>query len=326
MQNNPESLILQTTNADAIAACEKIQSLWSNYGSLNRYRLSGGETQSIIVKHIQIPERIAHPRGWNTKRSHQRKIDSYQVERHWYQYYSKRCTPDCRVPQCLAAEAGDNEVILLLEDLDSAGFARRISEAGLEEIQTCLKWLAHFHAAFMGHSGDGLWPTGTYWHLDTRPDELQALEDPALKSAAAEIDRALTDCPYQTLVHGDAKLANFCFSQDGRKVAAVDFQYVGRGCGMKDVAYFIGSCLNEDDCHRYEQALLHYYFQILEQALCANSSSIHFADLEQSWRPMYAFAWADFHRFVKGWSPEHWKLHSYSEALTQDVLKELQSR
>jgi len=40
-------------------------------------------------------------------------------------------------------------------------------------------------------------------------------------------------------VHGDAKLANFCFSRDGKKVAAVDFQYVDGGCGMKDLSRII---------------------------------------------------------------------------------------
>jgi thiamine kinase-like enzyme len=67
-----------------------------------------------------------------------------------------------------------------------------------------------------------------------------------LKEAAPVIDEKLNTCAYKTFVHGDAKLANFCFAPDGQ-VAGVDFQYVGGGCGMKDVAYFIGSCLNEKD-------------------------------------------------------------------------------
>ena len=117
-------------------------------------------------------------------------------------------------------------------------------------------WLAHFHATFMGETPDGLWEVGSYWHLDTRPDELEALDDVHLKQAAGEIDALLRAARFQTFVHGDAKLANFCFSEDGTQVAAVDFQYVGGGCGMKDVAYFIGSCLYEEDCERHEAALL----------------------------------------------------------------------
>ena len=48
-------------------------------------------------------------------------------------------------------------------------------------------------------------------------------------------------------MHGDAKLANFLFTSDHSQVAGVDFQYVGGGCGMKDVAYLL-SCLDEDAC------------------------------------------------------------------------------
>jgi hypothetical protein len=31
-------------------------------------------------------------------------------------------------------------------------------------------------------------------------------------------------------------------------------------------------------------------------------------------------AWADFHRFLKGWSPDHWKLSDYSERVTREVI------
>lgn len=40
------------------------------------------------------------------------------------------------------------------------------------------------------------------------------MEDRALREAAPLIDRRLAQCPYQTLVHGDAKLANFRFRAD----------------------------------------------------------------------------------------------------------------
>ena len=193
------------------------------------------------------------------------------------------------------------------------------------EMQACLRWLANFHATFIGKQPAGLWAVGTYWHLDTRPDELAVLDDAALKAAAKRIDQRLNNAHYQTFVHGDAKLANFCFSADGEQVAALDFQYVGGGCGMKDVAYFIGSCLYEEDCERYETELLDYYFARLREALGQRDSGIDTDALEQEWRALYPLAWSDFHRFMKGWSPGHWKVHSYSERITREVVARLSS-
>ena len=149
---------------------------------------------------------------------------------------------------------------MLWEDLDVAGFDIRKDNVNLSEMKSCLKWLAHFHANFLGKIPEGLWEEGTYWHLSTRPDELNALKDKELKYAAKAIDQKLKNSTFMTFVHGDAKLANFCFSKDSKKVAAVDFQYVGGGCGMKDVAYFIGSCLNEDECEEHEEELLGVLF------------------------------------------------------------------
>jgi thiamine kinase-like enzyme len=153
--------------------------------------------------------------------------------------------------------------------------------------------------------------------LDTRPDELLAISDNTLREAAPLIDAKLNSCHYQTLVHGDAKLANFCFAADGR-VAAVDYQYVGGGCGMKDVAYFIGSCLTDSECERLEDKILDTYFTALQRELTEPN-----AELEAEWRSLYQVAWADFHRFLKGWSPGHWKLNSYSERVTAEVISNL---
>jgi hypothetical protein len=124
-------------------------------------------------------------------------------------------------------------------------------------------------------------------------------------------------------VHGDAKLANFCFSEDGTKVAAVDFQYVGGGCGMKDLAYFVGSCLYEEDCERLETKILDEYFRELKSAVSKQNLEIDWKDLEENWRSLYPVAWADFHRFLKGWSPDHWKINSYSEKITRKVIQNL---
>jgi len=214
-------------------------------------------------------------------------------------------------------------MFILLEDLDMAGFPVRKDRVSNKELKACLAWLAHFHATFMGRSPDDLWPLGTYWHLATRPDELNALNDVALKKAATLIDKKLSDCTYQSIVHGDAKLADFCFSQSGERVAAVDFQYVGGGCGMKDVAYFIGSCLNEQQCQQQETALLDYYFQVLKESLAVQHTQIDAEAVEQEWRSLFPVAWTDFHRFIKGWSPDHWKINSYSERLAREVISEL---
>lgn len=303
-----------------------MQSLWSGYGEIVRLVLEGGTYPSVILKHISLPDAGSHPRGWNTGLSHQRKMRSYQVEAHWYQQYSHRCIPECCVPECLAVATSENETFILLADLDAAGFNLRKDSVEIADVKACLTWLAHFHARFLGSSAQGLWECGTYWHLETRPDELAALDDVALKKAAPVIDAQLRQCTYQTLVHGDAKLANFCFTGDmpEPKVAAVDFQYAGRGCGMKDVAYFIGSCLNEQDCEALEAELLDGYFCVLTRQL-EKQQVVDAAQVEAQWRPLYATAWADFHRFLKGWSPGHWKLNSYSERLTHQVVSRLRS-
>jgi len=266
MNSNFKDYLLHITQAGGCEEIEVIQSLWSGYGQISRYQLQGATYQTVVVKFISINQIEQHPRGWNTDRSHLRKVKSYEIETYWYQNSAKLCDQNCAIPTLIGTYAEGKDQWIVLEDLNTH-FPLRKYELDMPEIKVCLSWLANFHATFLNHSPIGLWPIGTYWHLDTRPDELEKMGHPELKSKAHAIDSLLNQCKYQTIVHGDAKLANFCFSNEGKKVAAVDFQYVGGGCGMKDVAYFLGSCLHASDCAKYEKELLEYYFGELKIAL-----------------------------------------------------------
>ena len=320
-----DQFILEATEAENLKRLGVVQTLWSGYGSIVRIALEGSKFSSVIVKHVQ-PENGKHPRGWNTDLSHRRKLKSYEVETNWYRDQSNgEINQYARIPKCFGVKNSGLECLIVMEDLDASGYGERRSSVNLEEMHLCVRWLARFHTYNMGRSSDGLWETGTYWHLETRPDELDQLEDPELKAIAPAIDEKLKRSTFKTLVHGDAKLANFCFSQEGSGVAAVDFQYVGGGCGMKDLAYFVGSCFRNQEAEEKEEEILDFYFQELSKAIVSLGSSKSAADIEEDWRPLYKVAWADFHRFMKGWSPGHWKLSDYSERVTREVIDSLKN-
>lgn len=278
---------------------ERIQSLWSGYGEIVRAHLEGGPVESVVVKHVTLSTNKGDI-------GHRRKVRSYEVEQVFYRSFSSRCDDACRVPRLFFARTAP--LVLVLEDLDAAGFVGRRRADGLAR---CLSWLAHFHATFMGVEPRGLWKIGTYWHLATRPEELGRIDDDALRAAAPILDARLNACVHKTLVHGDAKLANFCFAKDGR-VAAVDFQYVGGGCGMKDVAYLISG-------ERDEARLLEHYFRELSPLLKTDVMSA----VEAEWRALYPIACVDFYRFLAGWSPRHFETDAHARSLTRSVLSRL---
>lgn len=320
---------MDATSSTRFEIEEVLQELWSGYGQILRIKLTGSPYQTVVAKFINLSESGNHPRGWNTNISHERKVKSYEIEKYWYEHYNDQCD-HCRTPRLLASMHRGGQILILLEDLDSSGYPLRLTSISIEEARLCLQWLAEFHACFL-HEGDigeskltGLWEIGSYWHLNTRLDELTALKDESLKEVAPSIDRALSNARFQTIVHGDAKLANFCFSEDVSQVAAVDFQYVGGGCGMKDVAYFLGSCFDEATLNANDEGLLDTYFYFLNQSLHSRQSTINSTELISEWRDLYPVACTDFYRFLKGWSPTHWKINHYNELIAQEVIARFQ--
>lgn len=103
----------------------------------------------------------------------------------------------------------------------------------------------------------GVWMKGGYSHLATRrkeynelrvngDSEWSALCEPVEleeRSIAELVDaflypasESVSSSAYQTLIHGDVKSENLFTSVDGSRVAFYDFQYVGLGMGVSDLA------------------------------------------------------------------------------------------
>ncbi len=287
------SWIASAIGARAVRHRVRIQSLWGGYGELVRVDVVDGPVASAVVKWARPPSMRA------TDASTLRKLRSYEVEVAFYRDLAPRCDDTCRVPALLAARGGreQGEWYFVLEDLDAAGFDRRADEASDAQLDAVLGWLARFHARFMGERPAGVWETGTYWHLETRRDELANIADRKLRDAAPQLAAQLAGARFQTLLHGDAKDANFCFSRDGARVAAVDFQYTGPGAGIIDVAYFLYGRSDEPD-DGIDSARVDRYFEHLRRNL---GSSADTDDVEREWRELYSVARADFRRFLAGW-------------------------
>jgi len=273
---------------------ERIQSLWSGYGELFRVELDGGAHPTVVVKWVRPP------RAARDDVSNARKLRSYEVEAMFYERYAPRCDETCRVAKLLASRVGEHgESMFVLEDLDAVGFDGRTDEGGDAQLDRALAWLASFHARFVGDAASGLWPIGTYWQLETRRDELPSITDRELREAAEPLAARLANPRFQTIVHGDAKDANFCFGPSG--VAAVDFQYPGRAPGIVDVAYLLYG-RRDEPADGIDHKRLDRYFGHLRGALGGQSDEI-----EAEWRELYVVARLDFCRFLAGWRPSLWR-------------------
>lgn len=355
MEKVKPSLIdwLASTTKKEVRSPTLIQSLWSGYGACFRATLfdkADNTSMPVVAKCVQPSVEISHPKGWQSNTSHIRKCRSFEVEHYFYTHLQPNTNADCLTPMCLVSASGTNVLekpaanlvaketvsaannaelksennsnahILVMNDLDDAGYTRRVTSLSAKQAHSVLRWLAAFHARFMGIVDTNVWPEGTYWHLSTRQDEWQAMVDGPLKREASRLSSQLSSARFQTLLHGDAKVANFCFTPDFNQCGGVDFQYTGLGVGMKDVAYFIGSALSESSQRTHTTHCLDYYFDCLRTKLIGTQYESQHHEIEQEWRALYPIACADFNRFLAGWSPDHWKLNDELARQTKIAL------
>ena len=278
---------LRKIGADEVIDIVEIASVWKGYGKVFRVYLENYEVDSAVVK---VTYGV---RDQNFSESHYRKQLSYKVETVWYQALGT-AEFGFRTPRYLGNFKGSGYSGLVLEDLDTAGF---VGTDGVTDVQTkfSLQWLQAFHSTFLGQSYEWVWERGGYWHLDTRKTELAQMPEGPWKDNARQFDLALSRSIPLTLLHGDAKVSNFCWN--GSQAAAFDFQYVGKGAGIVDVMLFLRRVLGENPESGKVEDWLQFYCD------CWLRESRTSLPWLKSWIDLFPIAWADYDRFRLGWSP-----------------------
>ena len=272
--------------------------LWAGMGSI--YSVSIDGSAILVVKHVMPP-----PSGEQSF-GDQRKSHSYQVEANFYEHVAFELSSTVVLPAPFYVERGPKkkEVTICMSMLQGTC----IDTSRREDVRATLQWLARFHAAYWGKdtvsevvSKAKLQKTGSYWHLDTRPEEHDDMPSAGLqgrlKRAARAIDECLKGDSMQCLIHGDPKEANAMHqknSDGGARIAMYDFQYCGQGTPTRDLAYFLCS-----SCHAaWESELVSYYYKQLNNELIRKGKTP--PDLDHFLKSL-DLAFCDFHRFLCGW-------------------------
>jgi aminoglycoside phosphotransferase (APT) family kinase protein len=306
---------------------ETVARLWAGMGYVYRVRVAGRPDR--IVKHVRLP---SPQRGLS--RGDQRKSDSYHTEANFYEFV----VPVLRtrygvvdLPETYHVRRTPHAIFIVMSYIagSSATHQRPAELESLTPTRTrlVLDWLARFHAATWQTTSstrnnqqqeETPWqqgqrllqkPMGTYWHLDTRPDEHASMSNKGLegrlKLAARAIHDRLQRDPCQCLVHGDVKEANLLFTRDeassgeAERVVLCDFQYCGPGTPSQDLAYFFCSSIEDwdDEGGRRQDVYVSYYLGQLTAYLPPTAKPPSLAALQDS----LDWAYCDFQRFMCGW-------------------------
>jgi hypothetical protein len=190
-----------------------------------------------------------------------------------------------RTPACLyaAIAADEPRFVLVLEDMGDARPGDQIAGCPVDAAEAALVnlaglhgptwcdadlgargWLgrdsvltAEFMAPVLGAAADAF--------AERFGGELDANEA-AVLDASRELlaDWMFDDGDRFAVVHGDYRLDNLLFDvADPARVTAVDWQTTAAGPPGRDVAFFLGTCLDVDDRRRHERDLVAAYHRAL---------------------------------------------------------------
>ena len=216
MSEANQHYILQQCQAQAIDAQQLLASLWSGHGQITRLQLKGSRRnlKTVVLKQAKMADNGQHPRGWQSDFALNRKRQSYSNEVLWYQQINGHSDQFWRTPNCFGALEDDQQWLMLLEDLPASGFEFAASTLNWLQIEQALSALAYLHAYFLQTDLRGLWSYAGYWHLHTRPDEWQAMQDQPLKQHAQRIEQYLHNSDYHCICMGMRKRPTLHFPRN----------------------------------------------------------------------------------------------------------------
>lgn len=278
-------LVQSHNTGDSVTSVQvsHIQRLWGGMGAVLEVlaQTASGVAATVIVKHVELPSYAALSFGDERKRL------SYECEAKFFETTADelRTVAGCHVPAGLLVDQSDDgklNIVMsrlpkrsseptsaLAKPQDTGGgrvqgeFSSESdepdntnTELSAHETVAAIDFIARLHGHTWGRScadafvRRGLQPQGSYWYLDTRLDEWEAMPhqgwEGRLRRAARAIDNRLAEDMYQCIIHGDTKADNMIFD-DKAAVSMCDFQYCGRANPMKDLAYLL-CCASASGC------------------------------------------------------------------------------
>ncbi|KAI1766938.1 Ecdysteroid kinase-domain-containing protein [Hypoxylon sp. FL1150] len=198
--------------------------------------------------------------------------------------------------------------------------------------------------------GTNLWLNGGYTYLATRRPEYATLaEDEEWSSLCTPISpdgQSIAELAasfltprgrtHETLIHGDVKSENLFTTKSGREVAFYDFQYVGLGFGVCDLAKLFTCSVplelltdpengipNRLQMDKGEEQLLKFYhLKLLTGFIDPRGNHVEYAweDLIRHWET----ALVDWLRFQASWG--FWGNTEWLEARVRSILEDQQWR
>jgi len=228
----------------------------------------------------------------------------YEREVRFYELVAPKV--DIRVPACMysAVDLDENTFILLLEDLAPVRMADQIRGVTVADVETALIELAKLHAPVWGDTSVTDLPWLNYgagqrdqltafsgmlfdMFLERYGPDLNDLTDSVIREYR-ELVAAFTNHEHQsvTVIHGDYRADNMLYDGHGGDVplVTVDWQTVGAGPGLLDVAYLLGTGLDPDDRVANEERLVRGYHDAITAA------GVTGYDREQCWTDYRRYA------------------------------------
>ena len=235
----------------------------------------------------------------------------YEIETSWYREVAKSCTVRC--PAHFYAEMGPTaqEFILLLEDMAPAVQPDQMTGASPDAVAKILSEAARLHKfRWQDRSLDDIaWLNYGTGNQDFVKEFLPAVYPKWRARYATRIDAGILDmgaelvarfdkysepnpalgAPPATITHGDMRLDNMLFFDTSGRACLVDWQTVGVGAPMTDVAYCISTSLADPQERRdSEQQLVREYLAALGGAITDTYS------FEQAWQEYRRAAFVGF--------------------------------
>jgi hypothetical protein len=185
----------------------------------------------------------------------------YEKELFWYENLRTKSLINC--PRCYASwfAPDTGEFQLLLQDCAPAQQGDQLLGASVEQVMAGVKELAYLHAPFIGDAKlanhplfqkdkamkdiriglyEQFWPAFKQRYQGRIDANILAMGDVVAQHYVQLENR---EPVLSTLVHGDFRLDNLLYAGENDRPYVLDWQTMGIGCPMKDLAYFIGTSL-----------------------------------------------------------------------------------